>query len=237
MSDRIFQFKQFSISDKQSAMKIGTDGVLLGAWANVENATSILDIGSGCGLISLMTAQRSNAQITGIEIDVNAVAESRQNIAQSKWSERVSIISGDFNILTKENMLPIVDHIISNPPFFETGPQAPSSNRAMARHGSTLTYNDIISAAPQLLTPDGKLSIISPVDREGDIVFIAEIKKLHLSRLTKVSAKKGARPVRLLWEFSMTDREFVGDELFIKDINNEYSEKYKELTNDFYLNI
>lgn len=237
MERRNFKFKQFSLSDNHSAMKIGTDGVLLGAWADVENSQSIIDVGAGCGLISLMVAQRSNAKVIGIEIDNDASIEAKENVANSKWGSRIEILTGDFNDHVVKNELPIVDHIISNPPFFTNGLLAPSSKRAMARHCDTLSFNDIIISAPKFLTKNGKLSLISPIENKDDIMFISEIAGLNLSRITEISSQVGKSPVRVLWEFCMTDGDCIHDKLAIRDANNNYSDEYIELTNEFYLNF
>ena len=231
-----FRFKQFGVNDSRCAMKIGTDSVLLGAWANVESAHNILDIGSGSGLISLMVAQRSIAKIVGIEIDPNAVTQSIENIKNSPWNERMTIINSDFIdwASTQQNKF---DHIVSNPPFFNSGPKASIIERATARHENSLTYEALIKSAIPLLTNDGKISIISPFDRKDDIIFYCELSQLHISRLTYVSSKPNCNPNRILWEICKHKQILSQSHLFIRNDNNGYSEEYIKLTKDFYLNF
>lgn len=234
--ENIFHFKQFSIKNDISAMKVGTDGVLLGAWANVDNSHSVLDVGAGSGLISLMLAQRCNALIYGIEIDHDTASEAYYNIKNSIWADRIKIIEGNFN---DENLqLSIVDHIVSNPPFFNNGIIANENKRAIARHTTMgLDFSDIISASSKLLSDRGKISLISPIERYDDILFEATMMKLNLSKLTKVYSRQNCRPIRFLWEFSRQNCELQSDELAIRDANNEYTSEYIGLTKDYYLNF
>ena len=176
-----FQFKQFGINDSECAMKIGTDGVLLGAWANIEQSHSILDVGSGSGLISIMLAQRSDATITGIEIDSFASNQSIENINASPWRNRISVINTDFIVwASMAHNFSQFDHIVSNPPFFNNGPVAPNESRAIARHCNSLGYEQLIKLSKKLLTDNGKLSIISPFERQDDIIFYSELEQIFI---------------------------------------------------------
>lgn len=235
--DTIFRFKKFHVKHELSAMKVGTDGVLLGAWMDISTSTSILDIGSGSGLISLMAAQRCNAKITAIEIDPIAANEAKENISASPWADRITIINDDFISWVKNNSTAKYDHIVSNPPFFSNGIIAADCNRAMARHGNGLDYNAIISAAPFLLSKKGQLSLISPVNRKDDIIFFANMAKMNISRLTEVSSIDGQSPIRLLWELSIASPKTVSQKLSIRKNGTEYSDEYMNLTKDFYLNM
>lgn len=233
-----FQFKQFGINDSECAMKIGTDGVLLGAWANIENSQKILDVGSGSGLIALMLAQRSNASITGIEIDPLAAKQSIENKNDSPWSNRISIINSDFIEWSSiPHNIAQFDHIVSNPPFFNNGPVAPDESRAIARHCNSLGYEQLIKLSKKLLTNNGKLSIISPIERHNDIIFYSELEQLFISRLTHVHSKEEGKATRLLWEFSKIKSTTEYSTLSIRDTNNNFSQEYINLTNEFYLNF
>ncbi len=233
-----FQFKHFSINDSDCAMKIGTDGVLLGAWADVSASSNVLDIGSGSGLISLMAAQRSNASITGIEIDPLAAKQSIENIKDSHWSNRISIINSDFVVwASMPHNISCFDHIVSNPPFFNNGPVAPNRQRATARHSNSLGYDQLIKLSKKLLTDNGKLSIISPVERQDDIIFYSELEHMFISRLTHVYSRTGGKATRLLWEFSKIKCTTEYTSLSIRETNNNFSQEYINLTTDFYLNI
>ena len=233
-----FQFKKFGLNDSKCAMKIGTDGVLLGAWASVEGNQNILDIGSGSGLISLMMAQRSNANICGIEIDEDAAKQSIENIKCSPWSNRITIINSDFiDWAITNNVVPKYDHIISNPPFFDNGPIAPNTSRALARHCKSLDYNQLLNRSKELLTDDGKISVISPIERENDIIFYSTIEHFFISRVTYVYSKEGGKATRSLWEFSKTKCSTQYSSIAIRNCNNNYSQDYINLTNEFYLNF
>ncbi len=233
-----FQFKQFGINDSECAMKIGTDGVLLGAWANIQLSHNILDVGSGSGLISLMLAQRSNASITGIEIDSFATKQSIENINASPWKNRISVINADFiEWASMAHNFSQFDHIVSNPPFFNNGPVAPNEYRAIARHCNSLGYEQLIKLSKKLLTDNGKLSIISPIERQDDIIFYSELEQLFISRLTHIYSKEGCKPTRLLWEFSKHKCTPKYTSLAIRDTQNNFSLEYINLTNEYYLNF
>ncbi|MCM1518335.1 MAG: methyltransferase [Pseudoflavonifractor sp.] len=239
-SDRetVFRFKRFSIVNELSAMKISTDGVLLGAWCDVSRDMSIIDAGAGTGLIALMAAQRSDATITAVEIDPVAATEASGNVTSSPWHSRITVVRGDFNRLASEGLLPKADHIISNPPYFKTTLQAPDRSRRLARHDCGFGYESLLRAAPSILAADnGRLSMISPADREDDILFDAEISHMHLRRLTRVSTVEGRAPSRILWEFSVLAGPVIDTALTIRDRDNAYTPQYRGLVNDFYINM
>lgn len=235
--ESIFRFKRFAIRNELSAMKVGTDGVLLGAWCDISDAKTILDVGTGTGLIAIMAAQRSNAAITGIEIDHDAASEAILNAQESPWSNRITIINGDFISLFSSDKLNKVDHIVSNPPYFSSTIIAPDAKRAMARHGSTLNYANLIEESARLLNPNGKLSIISPVDRRDDILYAASLHHLSVSRLTEVFPTPQSAPVRILWEFTLGEVAPRKDSLTIQTAPNIYTPEYIALTRDFYLKM
>lgn len=233
-----FRFKRFGVNDSDCAMKIGTDGVLLGAWCNVVKSHKVLDVGSGSGLIALMIAQRSEALITGIEIDPSATRQSTENIESSPWGDRIGIVNADFvEWASNETNNHRFDHIVSNPPFFSNGPTAPQSARATARHDDTLGYDQLINLSKRLLTPDGKLSIISPIERKDDIIFHCELAQMHISRLTTVYSKNGGKAVRIMWEIGLEKATTTTSVINIRNSHNQYSSEYIELTKDFYLNF
>lgn len=234
--EAIFKFKKFHVKNEISAMKVGTDGVLLGAWADISSSKLVLDVGSGTGLISLMVAQRSNSKIIGIEIDSDAVKESIENIINSPWKERISIINNDITLISDE--LHGVDHIISNPPFFENGILAPDASRSTARHCDTLNFNSLISLAHKVLAFNGKLSFISPYENKENITYIAALNKMFISRYTEVfSNPKKISPIRILWELTAENIPTKKSKFYIRNINNQYSTEYINLTKEFYLNF
>jgi tRNA1Val (adenine37-N6)-methyltransferase len=209
-------------------MKVGTDGVLLGAWCHVDGCHRVLDVGTGSGLIALMVAQRSaDAGIVGVEIDADAAVEARENVAASPWSDRIEIVEGDFNQI--RGNLGKFDLIVSNPPYFMTDIVSPDKSRATARHGHGLDYSDLINAAVEMLTETGSLALVSPANREDDIVMSTAFSGLHINRLTKVFTKlRAMQPTRLLWQISRGGSQSI-DSLYVG------SEEYRRLTAEFYL--
>jgi tRNA1Val (adenine37-N6)-methyltransferase len=235
MPNTYFKFKQFTIHQEKCAMKVGTDGVLLGAWAGCENANQVLDIGTGTGLIALMIAQRSQATIDAIEIDENACLQAQENFQRSPWSRRITLLHKSFQEYAEETNKKY-DLIVSNPPYFQNSLHAADEQRTKARHNRELELSDILEGTSKLLTNDGKLSIILPYI-EG-VMFIANAsdKGLYCVRQTNVLPTPKASVKRLLLEFQKQKKTLVDQDLVIElDKRHEYSEKYIELTKDFYL--
>ena len=238
MGNPYFKFKQFTIYHDLCAMKVGVDGVLLGAWANAENAERILDIGTGSGLIALMLAQRNqNALIDAIDIEESAIRQAEINIQNSAWKERIKaheISLQDF-VSTAKNKY---DLIVSNPPFFVDSLKTPVKERTSARHTDNLTHEELILLSKSLLAPNGKLCIILPV-KEGNLCKIfAEKSGLFCSKMVTVFPKPKAEAKRLLFEFSTEKKEMKTSELMIEtEIRHQYSAEFIELAKDFYLKM
>ena len=232
----MFRFKQFEIEDSLSAMKIGTDGVLLGAWADVAEARSILDVGTGTGLVAIMCAQRNAmAQVHGIDIVEDAVVEARDNMARTAWSERLSAEHADLRTYYLDVRY---DHIVSNPPFFLTTLHSPDAVRAMARHADTLTYDDLVGAAERLLNPGGRLSVVLPTDCAQQFRRVA-FERVWLTRVTDVVTREGEAPKRTMMEFRLSDTPLMprAASLTIQAKDGSYTEDYRRLTEQFYLNF
>lgn len=232
-----FRFRQFSVADDRSAMKTGTDGVLLGAWAEApESVRSIVDIGCGAGVIALMMAQRyPSAMVTGVEIDPGAAADARDNIASSPWADRVSVVEADATVWSPAG-LPAPRLIVSNPPFFSEALRSPDAERALARHGDTLTPVTLIAAASRLMTSaDDRLAFISPADRDEEIEFALAMARLHPLRRCAVTSREGKATYRTLWLASSAVNLCRCDSLAIRDVSNTYTREYSDLTGDFYL--
>lgn len=232
-----FQFKKFLIKQEKSAMRVGTDGVLLGAWADVSNAKNILDIGTGTGLIAIMLAQRSEAKITGIEIEYNAAFEASENAQNSPWKERIHIINQPFQnfaIQTTERF----DTIVSNPPFFSNAIKNQHEQKSIARHNHLLPFADLIDGVLMLLTSNGKFSIILPVNEANDFTNLAENSGLFLSKRLEIKPSTLKIANRYLMEFSKNKVDTIIDTLSIFEDNcTNYTTAYKQLTADFYLNF
>jgi tRNA1Val (adenine37-N6)-methyltransferase len=232
-----FQFKQFKIHQEKSAMKVNTDGVLLGAWTNLDGAKTVLDIGAGTGLISLMISQRSTAIITGIEIEKNAAEEAALNVQNSKWNKRVSIQNISFQdfVATSQNKF---DVIVTNPPFFSNGVKNTNPHLSMARHNHLLPFEDIIDGAKNLLTENGRLSLILPADSAQDFIEKARQENLFLNRLTEVKPFPDKEPNRWLMEFVKKQMIVQKTQMSVfDDSRTNYSEEFKTLAHDFYLKL
>ena len=208
-----FQFKQFRIIQERSAMKVGMDGVLLGAWADATGAERILDIGTGTGLIALMMAQKNSlAQIDAIEIDPEAFQE--------------------FAGRTNKKY----DLIVSNPPYFTNGHKAPVENRAQARHSDSLPLNDLISGAAGLLTEKGKIALVLPVESLPEVKQLADSNNLCISRLCRVKPNPQKPDFRILLELTNSESETQEETLMIEfEKHHDYTPEYKAMTKDFYL--
>ena len=173
-----FRFKRFAINDHRCAQKVGTDGVLLGAWAPLAGSR-VLDVGTGSGLIALMIAQRFPlAQIVGIDIDAESVAQAAENAAACEWADRVTMLQADF--LTWETPV-LFDAIVSNPPFFERALECPDCRRAAARHTSALPLRQLALRSGMLLREGGSLSVVLPYDAATDFVFACQTAGLNLA--------------------------------------------------------
>jgi tRNA1Val (adenine37-N6)-methyltransferase len=230
-----FQFKKFKIIQEKSAMKVGTDGALLGAWANVAEADTILDVGAGTGLIALMLAQRSSAKITGIEIENNAAEEANSNVQRSPWKDRVSIINSSFQEFAKGTGNTF-DLIVSNPPFFTNSYKSEVKNRSIARHNDLLPFSELISGALNLLSGNGRLAVILPHVASAEFIDLAVQKGLNLQRYTEVKPSAVKESNRVLMELTKKQTTLKKDSLIIySNDGSDYTEMYKELTRDFYL--
>ena len=227
-----FRFKQFAVEQDDVAMKVGTDGVLLGAWAACDGAKRILDIGTGTGVIALMLAQRNpEAQIQAVEIDETATRRARSNFDMSPWAERLEVVCcavQEFNPAEK------FDLIISNPPYFVDSLLPPDAKRSTARHTHDLSFEELDKAACQLLADEGKFALILPTTEFEKYLAITQ---LSLVRRCDVHPIEGGEVKRIMAEFA---KQKVG-ETILENISIErgrrgdYTEEYRTLTKDFYL--
>lgn len=232
-----FQFKQFTIRQENTAMKVGTDGILLGAWANLSNCKKILDIGCGTGLIALMLAQRSEARITALEIEANAAAEAADNIRNSPWSARIEVLHSSLQEFTQECSLKY-DLVVSNPPFFSNSLRNNDNKRSLARHTDSLPFSDLIAGAVRLLSKKGKLALILPHDAARDVIKLAEDAGLYVSCSCVIRPNSTKTPNRILLEFSRSYCEINEEALNIYNESGKgYSLPFIELTKSFYLNF
>ena len=232
MSNDIFCFKQFSVRHDRCAMKVGTDGVLLGAWGSVEGKR-ILDIGTGTGLIALMAAQRNpEADVQGIDIDESAVAQASENVAESPFSRQIECVLQD--VLTFESEAPF-DAILCNPPFFTEDTLPDNRSRALARNNKCLPFPQLIKKVAVLLAENGTFSLIVPSGLAQEIVGLCMENGLHLVRRCQIHTTARKPPRRTLLEFSRQNRSCEMQTLCLVVDDGTRSQQYKELTKDFYL--
>ncbi len=237
MSRSTFTFKQFTVRQERCAMKVGTDGVLLGAWAYLDGCRRILDIGTGTGVIALMCAQRAipDVLIDAIEIDAVAAAQAADNVTASPFSGRVRV-----HCTALQHFRPDApyDHILCNPPYFTAALKSPDSRRSTARHNDSLPFSDLTAAAARMLTPDGTLSVILPTAEADTFTPVARANGLHPARRTLVHPTPSSGPKRALLAFRRGETpEPETLSLTIELAPGTYSPEYIALTRDFYLKM
>ena len=256
----MFRFKQFSVDDSRCGMKVGTDGVLLGAWTPLPNdqmvnvqlpndqmpndqmvndqMVNVLDVGTGSGLIALMLAQRCrNAHITALDIDEQCVSQARQNFSASPWHERLEALC-----MPLQRFCPSAGYhlIVSNPPYFRNSLHNPDPQRCATRHDDTLPLHVLLSCSARLLNDNGCLSLILPAEAENDIISGASAYRLYPTRITRVCTRQGKPPKRILIAFRKQYDAVpcpvpVCGELCLIDSDAPRSMAYQQLTKDFYL--
>lgn len=234
----MFQFKQFSVNQDKCAMKIGTDGVLLGAWTPLENTPySIMDIGTGTGIIALMLAQRSNAeQIDAMEIDDDAYEQAVDNFENSPWGDRLFCYHAGLDEFLEEPE-DEYDIIVSNPPFYTEDYTSGDDQRDKARFTASLPFEDLVEAAALLLSDNGIFSVIIPFKEEDNFVALARDLDLFPFKITRVKGTPTTDIKRSMMAFSRDEREIATDELIIETARHEYTPEYIALTKDFYLKM
>jgi tRNA1Val (adenine37-N6)-methyltransferase len=232
-----FNFKQFAITQDRCAMKVGTDGVLLGAWTPIDhNPYSILDVGAGTGLIALMLAQRSFAeQIDALEIDEEAYEQATDNFENSPWNDRLFCYHAGLDEFMEEPE-DEYDLIVSNPPFYSEDYKTESEQRDLARFTDAMPFEDLIEAADLLLSEDGIFAVIIPFKEEDNFMALADEFELYPTKITRVKGTPTTEIKRSLLAFSRrkTDNYLI-DELIIETARHQYTSEYIELTKEFYL--
>lgn len=229
-----FHFKQFSVRHDRSTMKVGTDGVLLGAWVDVTHSKRILDIGTGSGVIALMLAQRttSDVAIDAVEVEKEDAEQARENVEQSPWPRRVEVFHSSIQNFTSEERY---DLIVSNPPYFNNSAKPPDEKRIQARHTTTLPYDVLLHHAKQLLTPNGRLALILPFTEGLAFETLASQYGLRCCRKTAFRTRREKPIERWLMELSAGSCQKIDDEILLYNDGLEWSDDYIRLTRDFYL--
>ena len=236
-----FRFKEFTVQQDKTAMKVGTDGVLLGAWCSVDNyPDSVLDIGSGTGIISLMIAQRSDAvTIDAVEVDENAYEQTVANFEESDWGDRLYCYNATFQEFADEmaEEEETYDLIVSNPPFYTDEFETKNEARNKARFTSSLSFEELIKGVAKILSLEGKFEIILPFKEEVDFIGLAKKYNLFLNKVCRVKGSLSSEIKRSLLSFSFQESTILEDELIIEITRHNYTEDYINLTKDFYLKM
>jgi tRNA1Val (adenine37-N6)-methyltransferase len=234
MPKNSFTFKHFTIHQDRCAMKVCTDACILGASTDVENVKNILDIGTGTGLLALMLAQRSNAQIDAVEIEKSAYSQAVGNIDESNFSDKINVCHQDI----KSYISTIhYDLIISNPPFYQKSLQSPDSQANKALHAVTLTFDDLIESVVRLLKPNGRFVVLLPPFEAEKLIQLAQKKDLYLSKKTLIRHDESKPVFRIIATFQNIQMlDYQEETLVIHEKNSKtYSEKFRVLLKDYYL--
>ena len=232
MSNSYFQFKQFRVDQDDCSMKVGTDGVLLGAWFPVETGCSVLDIGAGTGLIALMAAQRGAGRVTAVEIDPVAAEQACRNAGNSPWAGRIEVVNADIAHFTAESGY---DRIVCNPPYFRDSLRSPDRGRNTARHNDALSYETLALCASRMLVYDGLLCLVLPYDCVETFNGCALRAGLELCRRTDVITAPGKTPKRSLVVYGKGFKALVTSVIEICGSDGKETFDYINLVKDFYL--
>ena len=235
-SESVFRFKQFSVAHDRVAHKVGTDGVLLAAWADVEGVNSVLEIGTGSGVIALVLAQRTDedCRIDAVEVDKESAEQAVENVLRSPWPEKINVHHSSIQAFDTDRRY---DLIVSNPPYFIKSSLPPEVKRGNARHTGTLSFEELTDAALRFIEPDGKLAVVLPVVEAQSFIDIAERKKLYCIRRCEVQSRKHKPVERILLEFGLKHTQTLVDNLVIHGEKAEWSEDYVRLMRPFYLKM
>jgi len=238
---KLFQFKEFTVHQDKAAMKVGTDGVLLGAWCSLENyPDTILDIGAGTGVISLMLAQRSDAiTIDAVELDEDAYEQTVSNFENSDWADRLYCYNASFQEFATEisEEEETYDLIVSNPPFYTDSFETESVSRNKARFTSSLQFEELLKGVSKILSLNGHFFTIIPFKEEANFLAIAKANNLYLQKVCRVQGNESSEIKRSLLSFSFVEAAIETSSLIIETDRHQYTEDYINLTKDFYLKM
>ncbi len=229
-----FVFKKFIVKQNRCAMKVGTDAVLLGAWANLPPSGRVLDIGTGTGIIAMMMAQRCLAHIDAIEIEENAYGQATENCSNCKWKDRLDVYHTSFQDFVSSSTK-MYDAIVTNPPYFSNSLQSASEQRTKARHTGSLTFEELITGIKKLLYNSGAFATILPEKESEEFTEIAKENGFYPIRVMRVKTTSAKPAKRVLMQFAFHKRPFFESVLVIENSDRSFTTEYKHLTRDFYL--
>ena len=235
MDQRPFFFKRFALFHHRSTMKIGTDAILLGRWVEVDENDEVLDIGTGCGLLPLMLAQKGIKSADAVEIDRDSFEEAAQNFINSAWKSRLFAINDDVKHYA-EHCTKKYDLVVSNPPFFFGDNIPEKEKKGLARHTNTLSYNDLLVAVKKLLKPEGRFALVLPALESLTFLKDAENQGFYLEKEMKIVPIEGKEPNRINMQLVVNQVDAVKSETFIlRHPDHSFTKEYKEFLKDYYL--
>ncbi len=229
-----FRFKQFKVEDDRSTMKVGTDAVLLGAWADAGSAKNMLEIGTGSGVIALMLAQRSETKIEAIDIDKNSIEQAHENFQNSPWANRLNAIDSSLKDFCKSSSEKF-EVIVSNPPFFNNSLTSPKQKKTRSKHTGELSYEDLLHGIVHFLAPNGNVFLILPHTESKIFVKLAQQNHLYVNKELLIRPKKEKAANRVLMELSFRETEKESTEIYLREPDNSFSKAYSDLCQDYYL--
>ncbi len=236
MSESVFHFKQFTIHQDKCAMKVGTDAVLLGAWTQTGNETTILDIGTGSGVIALMLAQKCSASIDAIDIDENAFRQAHENFLISPWYFRLNCLHQSFQDFSVKHSGKY-DLIVTNPPYFLQASKPSVESRTNARHREVLAFDELLDGVKKLLNTNGRFCLILPSKEGMDFLNRAQQKGLFCNHLVRIKTKADKEEKRLIMQFGFQFGLLTEEEIIIQEEDGNFTLEYIKLTRDYYLQL
>ncbi|MBX7153673.1 MAG: methyltransferase [Bacteriodetes bacterium] len=234
MANTFFQFKKFRVEQSVNAMKVCTDACLFGAWITVHNATTVLDIGTGTGVLALMIAQRSSASITAVELMPESAEEAKRNVQASKWHESILVVCGRIQEYA-EHVEEKFDVIVCNPPFYKNSLRSQHTTRRVAHHDDELSFSELLDCVQQLLTRLGTFAVLIPTLAVTEFIDLAEERELHPKRILHIADVPDKPPIRSCIEFTFSQAEVDVRTISIKNNDGSYTEEFIELLEPYYL--
>ncbi|PKP04407.1 MAG: methyltransferase [Bacteroidetes bacterium HGW-Bacteroidetes-6] len=233
-----FRFRQFEVYDHLSTMRVGTDGVILGAYSSRRNFKNAIDIGTGCGLIALMLAQKSTGNVVAIDVDDASVVQANENFKSSPWFDRLKVnLMSVQELMESENA--VFDRMVSNPPYFVDSLLSPDKRKTKARHsGITISHDELVHAAVKLLVPDGVFDIILPFETSLSFESRMFLEGFYLIEELIISSFEGHKPVRRIMSFSRKlPQTVVSEKIAVRANNEHFSDEYRNYTADFFIGL